>query len=1042
MTVAEWADKYRVLSAGASSEAGRYRCARVPYQREIMESFTEETVRETVLCIASQIGKALDIATPIPTTGGMVKMGDLKQGDTVFDERGKPCRVTFATEIMHGRDCFEVKFSDNSKLTADADHLWTVDDERDTRKPKRITATTAQLNAMGVVWGGNRNRFAVPVCAPVGHEHKELPVDPYVLGVWLGDGHSYSTNVTIHEADMEIMENVRARGYTADVIERTDTGVLTVRMGHDRPAHICGRGHDLRSTGKTNAGHCAECGRLSALASLHGMPRADGIRQELRSLGIRLRDLGLKGNGMEKHIPAEYLAGSIEQRLELLRGLMDTDGTCDKQGSASFTATSKPLFDGFCQLICSLGYKASAKTKRPFCRYKERKVYGSMAYIVNIRAYSETPIFNLKRKRDRQVSMAGGRASETMRRRIISITPVASVPVRCIQVDSPSRLYLAGRDHIPTHNTELMNNLIGYMIHMEPSAILVKYPTLDAAKGFSKEKLEPMVNDNPVLSERIRGSRERDSGNTILQKTFAGGFIRIAGANSPSGLRRASCRVVLQDEIDSDPISAGKEGDPCTLADKRAANFSNAVKVKMSTPTIKGQSKIWKLLEDSDFRTWRAVCPHCSQAQELTWSGVRWDKDAEEKALPETAWYQGTCGCRWSDIDRQRAIMRGSWKARQPFKGRRGYHLSGLYRLMGHKPQFTSMLHEFAVEFLEAKAGGPERMKAWINTFLAEPSEEEFEKIDEKAIVARAEDYDPETLLPAGVLRIEAAADVQEDRIEFEFIGYGEGEETWGLGYHVIHGDTQADKVWEELDLALTKTFKHPCGKVMGAETTFIDSGARQDRVLQFTGPRRSRGIFACKGYNSAGKQIPVMQRKPSINNKRKVHQWIVGVTAAKTVLYSRLMLPVPGAGSMHFPKGFGYDARYFRQLTSERRMVRYSHGKPYYIYEADGRRNEPLDIRVYALAAHRRVNFDAVKLREEMKVAATEIVSEKLDGNITNLPAPAKERVRPDWRASMEPALIGSVKESVKINGTLPSYVPISQRVNGGGGTSMFRQG
>lgn len=581
--------------------------------------------------------------------------------------------------------------------------------------------------------------------------------------------------------------------------------------------------------------------------------------------------------------------------------------------------------------------------------------------------------------------------------------------------------------------TCLMENLLGYLIHADPSTILVKYPTLDAAKGFSKEKLDPMIQDTPVLASLIQDARSRDSGNTILQKTFPGGFLRIAGANSPSGLRRASCRVVLQDEIDSDPFSAGEEGDPCALADRRSANFSNAVKVKMSTPTIKGRSRIWQLLEDSDFRTWRAICPHCETAQELVWANVRWDKDSEGKPMPETAYYEGECGCRWTDLDRQRAIVRGYWKPRQPFKGRRGYHLSGLYRLMGHKPQFTSMLHEFVVDFLESKAGGSERMKPWMNTFLAEPSEEEFEKLDEKAVLARAEDYNPEDVIPEGVLRICAGADVQEDRIECEFIGYGEGEETWGLGYHVLHGDTQADKVWDELDALLAKTFRHPSGMVMPVHTTFIDSGHKQDRVLQFTGPRRSRGIFASKGVNTIGKQVPIMQRKPSINNKRKVQQWMVGITAAKTVLYSRIMLPVPGAGSMHFPRGHGYDARYYHQLTSEKRMTRYSHGRAYYIYEAGNRRNEPLDIRVYALAAHRRVNFDSVAIKAEMaKVQKPEPVAVVKDSLITE--TPQAERVVGNIVVERAPIAHPAA--------TLPAYIPMSQRIKAGGsGESMFRR-
>lgn len=576
--------------------------------------------------------------------------------------------------------------------------------------------------------------------------------------------------------------------------------------------------------------------------------------------------------------------------------------------------------------------------------------------------------------------------------------------------------------------TELLSNLVGYLIHAHPSPILIKYPTLDAAKGYSKEKLDPMIDATPVLRERIREARSRDSGNTILQKSFPGGFIRIAGANSPSGLRRASCRAVLQDEIDSDPPSAGSEGDPVALADRRASNFSDAIFVKMSTPTIRGQSRIWRLLEDSDYQTWRAVCPHCNQAQELAWANVRWETGEDGKGKPETAYYAAECGCTWNDMDRQRAIMRGHWEARQPFVGRRGYHVSGLYKLMGAKPQFKSMLHEFVVDFLEAKKAGPERMKTWVNTFLAEPSEEDtFEKLDEKAIMARAEGYEPDVCMPAGVLRIEVGVDVQQDRVELEFVGYGDAEETWGLGYHVLHGDTQAAEVWGELDTLLTKTFPTACGRRIGVTTTFIDSGDRQDRVLQFTGPRRTRGIFASKGLNTPGKQVPILPRKPSINNKRKVPQWMVGVTAAKTVVYSRIMLPVPGPGSMHFPKGHGYDARFFRQLTSERKKLRYSHGRPYYIFEADKRRNEPLDIRVYSLAAHRRTPFDAEQARKALD--ALPIVG----------PVTPDVTAAADWKAGLvevapaPSAETPAQKPKQPASGVkLPAYVPMSQRIKG----------
>jgi phage terminase large subunit GpA-like protein len=327
-------------------------------------------------------------------------------------------------------------------------------------------------------------------------------------------------------------------------------------------------------------------------------------------------------------------------------------------------------------------------------------------------------------------------------------------------------------------------------------------------------------------------------------------------------------------------------------------------------------------------------------------------------------------------------------------------------------------------------------MKVWTNTFAAECWEEEFEKLDEKAVAGRAEDYNPDDMIPAGVLRVEAGCDVQEDRLELEFVGCGEGEETWGLGYHVLHGDTQADAVWEELDRLLGKLFRHPSGAMLPVHTAFIDSGARQDRVLQFTGPRRSRGVFASKGYNSPGKPVPILPRKASINNKRKVPQWIVGVTAAKTVIYSRIMLAAPGPGYMHYPKGHGYDARYFRQLTSERRMTRYSHGRPYYIYEAGNRRNEPLDIRVYALAAHRRVTFDPVRLKKELEVTPGV-------APVTPDVAPPAH-AKPNWREGMEPAVIAHVPvtpASVPASSfTLPAYVPMSQRIRGGGGAAMFK--
>ena len=594
--------------------------------------------------------------------------------------------------------------------------------------------------------------------------------------------------------------------------------------------------------------------------------------------------------------------------------------------------------------------------------------------------------------------------------------------------------------------TEILLSVCGYYIHADPSPILVKYPTKESGEAWSKAKFTPMVDATPVLREIIGDSKSRDGGNTITNKKFAGGGLTVIGANSPSGMRQRSKRVILQDEIDADEHSAGVEGDPVTLADKRSGAFADAVLVKASTPTIAGQSRSWKLLENSTFHEWHVVPDCCGKSQVLKMSCLKWEKTKGDKGKdihhPETAkYFCEHCGVAWDDLDRQRAIMAGKPIARNPAAKTFGFHLSGLYKLIGGNTNYSSMLEEFVADFLEATKGGPETLKVWKNTFAAECWEEEFEKLDEKAALARAEDYAPDVVLPKGVLRIEGAADVQGDRIEAELIGYGEGEETWGLGYHVFHGDTAqlSSQCWADLDKLIATTLKHAGGATMAVKSFFVDSGTKQDEVLKFTGPRKARGVFACKGYNSAGKVIPILGRKASINNKRKVPQWIIGVTSAKTVIYGRIMLPVPGAGSMHFPKGYGYDARYFKQLTSERRYQRYSHGRAYYIYEAGDRRNEPLDIRVYALAAHRRVLFDAATLRAELATpvsAATET-------------APKTEAERSNLPADVGPKAQGLVFESAPLDKPtgnaggfkLPDYVLMSQREGGENkGASIFK--
>ncbi len=510
--------------------------------------------------------------------------------------------------------------------------------------------------------------------------------------------------------------------------------------------------------------------------------------------------------------------------------------------------------------------------------------------------------------------------------------------------------------------SEIENNILGFFAHADPAPQLMVQPTIELAEAYSKERIAPMLRDTPELRKLVRDPRSRDSGNTLLSKVYPGGNLALVGANAPSGLAGRPRRIILQDEIDRYPDSAGSEGDPCALADKRAESFPNAVKFKTSTPTVKGISRIEKLLEQSDKRQWNVTCPHCQALQVLLWVQVKWPEGKPEEAYLECA--NETCKAQLTDAERVAMVKGGRWVATKPFSGIRGYWLNGLNSLFGAQKGFRNKLHQFVMDFLKAKDGGAESMKVWVNTFLAETYEEAGEAIDPTEIASRVESYDATEMLPRGGYVVAGGADVQSDRIEAELDVYGLDEECWGIVYKVFYGDVRKDEVWKDLDKFLMTEFAHPSGRKLGVERFFVDCGYAMERVLAFTGPRASRGVFACRGVNRVGVQVPpLLPPRPSRNNKARIPFWPVGVTIAKTAIYSRLVMLPGGPRTIHFPRverkdgseeTFGFDDQYFKQLTAEKMRTRFSHGQPYKIFEKDNNsvRNEAIDIRVYSLSA------------------------------------------------------------------------------------------
>jgi len=504
--------------------------------------------------------------------------------------------------------------------------------------------------------------------------------------------------------------------------------------------------------------------------------------------------------------------------------------------------------------------------------------------------------------------------------------------------------------------TECQNNVVGYFIDIEPAPMLMVQPTIDLGESWSKERLAPMVRDTPALHGKVADVKSRDSGNTILHKTFPGGNLAIAGANAPSGLASRPRRVVLLDEVDRFPPSAGSEGDPCALAIRRTETFWNAVIFMTSTPTVKGRSRIEAEWEGSDQRRWWCPCPKCTHEQVLNWSQVKF-----EATDGSDAWYEcAGCKARLTDEQRRGLVKAGRWVAEFPERTVRGYHLSGIASLFRHKKGYKSRLHQMVVENLSAKAKGKETLRTWVNTFLAETWEDEGESVAWEPLMARRENWGE---CPEGCLIITAGADVQGDRIEIEFVGWGVGEESWSLDYVVIMGDFNRPEIQDEVDAQMKRTWRHPGGAELRITAAFIDSGHKTKSVYAFTKKRERLKIFAAKGRGGPG--IPIVSR-PTRQGKIRAALFSVGTDTAKELIYSRLTSADLGPGYMHFPSD--RDETWFRQLTSETKVTRYRDGVAFSKFENPSKaRNEALDCRVYNHGALATLNISWEKLRKSI---------------------------------------------------------------------------
>lgn len=488
--------------------------------------------------------------------------------------------------------------------------------------------------------------------------------------------------------------------------------------------------------------------------------------------------------------------------------------------------------------------------------------------------------------------------------------------------------------------TEILLNVIAYFIDYDPSPMILIQPTDLLAQAFSKDRLAPMIRDTPKLKNKIADAKSRDSENTILHKKFMGGHITMIGANTPTNLASRPIRIVLCDEVDRYPASAGKEGDVVKLAEKRTNNFWNRKKIKVSTPTIKGQSAIEKEYQSSSQGEWCVYCPSCNMIQHYDFKRLRFD-DAKMKCICCNEYFSKT---EWES-------KKGIWIHRYPENKKRGFHLN---EMASSWRSWEEIIKDFKNANDDFKnTGSYEALKVFVNTALGESWELRGKSADDDSLIIRRELYSAD--LPEGVLLLTAGVDVQDDRFEIEVVGWGKGYESWGIQYHKIYCNPAKQESWEKLEKFLENEYYFEKGNSLLIAAACIDTGGHHtDESYHFLNKmeKKNKRIYGVKGMGGAG--FPLIY-KESRNTKNKVKIFILGVDAGKEKIFARLQIEEIGAGYCHFPlnEEKKYDEVYMKGLNSEQLVTSIVNGRAKNKWvKKSGARNEPLDLRNYATAA------------------------------------------------------------------------------------------
>ena len=541
--------------------------------------------------------------------------------------------------------------------------------------------------------------------------------------------------------------------------------------------------------------------------------------------------------------------------------------------------------------------------------------------------------------------------------------------------------------------TIILLAIICYLIDLDPCSMLMTFPSVDAAEIFSKEKLASAIANVKPVSKKVV-SKSRNASSTILMKMFAGGFLRITGANSPTALASMSIRAYFGDEIDKYPVSAGDEGDPVKLAIERTSTFWNWIVMLVSTPSIKEHSAIATAFESSDKRRFFMPCPHCGHWQHLIWERIEYADKGTDRANPLSGVYYICKKCDRPIEEKYKAQMvkSGEWRATAVADDPRhaGFHLN---RICSPWVSWTDLALDY-----EASRLDPQLLQVFVNSTLGLPFEKVTgEKLDWEYLRDRSacESYSSGSV-PEGVRILTAGVDVQQDRLEVAIWGWGRGEEAWLISYEKIIGNPVHHEVWEQLVHITSAEYQSERSDSLKIRATCIDSGYNTQEVYHYVRKFKYLHWFAVKGI-SGDRAIVASPTTQEINYKgEKIKQGIqlykVGVDRAKETLSARARIETPGAKYLHFPNDL--DTEWFEGFCSEVLVTRHKHGRPYTVWEKlAGVRNEPLDISVYALAAAHLVGVQ--RIRWEQVVGSGEKEDTSPEG--TSLESAVREDTTPE---------------------------------------------